>query len=69
VVKVRILDNSDDRLSRYDVGSVVDMLPKLAARWSVRGKVSLASDDDDKPQRKRRAPRKKRTTDQPSDSS
>lgn len=68
MVKVKILDNSDDRLSRFDVGAVVDMLPKLAQRWSERGKVTLAIDEDKPTQRKRRGPRKKREPDQPSDS-
>lgn len=67
MVKVLIVDNSDDRLARYDVGSVVDMLPKLAARWSERGKVSL-NIDDKPPQRKRRAARKKRKPNELGDS-
>ena len=60
MVKVKILDNSDDRLSRFDVGAIVDMLPHLAARWSVRGKVSLDTDAPTPSKGKRRAPRKKR---------
>lgn len=40
-MKVVIKDNSDDRLSRFAVGAVVDMRDAQAERWLKRKAVAL----------------------------